>query len=62
MDRIIVLREEHILETGHHDTPISQGSHHAELYDTCFRRQSLEYVEQAGKRPGHKGALQRGMC
>jgi ATP-binding cassette subfamily B protein len=47
-DRIIVLREGHIIEQGDHDQLMAQASHYAELYSTYFRHQSLEYVEQAG--------------
>lgn len=46
-DRIIVLREGKIIETGDHKSLLAQGGHYAELYNTYFRHQSLEYVEQA---------------
>ncbi|MEA4909509.1 MAG: ABC transporter ATP-binding protein, partial [Anaerolineaceae bacterium] len=46
-DRIIVLREGKIIEEGNHATLMDQGGHYAELYNTYFRHQSLEYVEQA---------------
>jgi ATP-binding cassette subfamily B protein len=29
---------------------MAQGGHYAELYDTYFRHQSLDYVEEVGKR------------
>jgi ATP-binding cassette subfamily B protein len=48
-DRIIVLRGGHIIEEGTHDGLMGQGGHYAELYNTYFRHQSLEYIEQAGK-------------
>ncbi|MFZ5911789.1 MAG: hypothetical protein ACOYYU_17410 [Chloroflexota bacterium] len=35
-----------IFEEGSHDGLLSQGGHYATLYNTCFRRQSLVYVEQ----------------
>jgi ATP-binding cassette subfamily B protein len=46
-DRIIVLREGVILEEGDHASLLQRGGHYAELYNTYFRHQSLEYVEQA---------------
>ncbi len=47
-DRIIVLNQGEILEEGNHDSLLEQGGHYAELYNTYFRHQSLEYIEQAG--------------
>ena len=44
-DRIIVLRRGKIIEEGNHATLMAHGGHYAELYDTYFRHQSLEYVE-----------------
>ena len=46
-DRIIVLREGEIIEEGNHDSLLAAGGHYAELYNTYFRHQSLEYIEQA---------------
>ena len=48
-DRIIVLDHGLITEEGSHDSLLKQGGHYAELYNTYFRHQSLEYVEEAGK-------------
>ncbi len=47
-DRIIVLREGEIIEEGTHDSLLKQNGHYADLYNTYFRHQSLEYIEQAG--------------
>jgi ATP-binding cassette subfamily B protein len=44
-DRIIVLRAGQIIAEGTHDTLMSEGGHYAELYNTYFRHQSLEYIE-----------------
>jgi ATP-binding cassette, subfamily B, bacterial len=44
-DRIIVLRKGQIIEEGSHAALMARGGHYAELYDTYFRHQSLEYIE-----------------
>jgi len=44
-DRIIVMRDGRIIEEGTHTTLMDQGGHYAELYNTYFRHQSLEYIE-----------------
>lgn len=44
-DRIIVLRKGAIIEHGSHAQLMEQGGHYAELYNTYFRHQSLEYIE-----------------
>ncbi|NLG49639.1 MAG: ABC transporter ATP-binding protein [Chloroflexi bacterium] len=46
-NRIIVLKDGEIIEEGNHEALLEQGGHYAELYDTYFRHQSLEYIEQA---------------
>jgi len=51
-DQIIVLRKGAIIERGTHDELLAQGGHYAELYNTYFRHQSLEYIEQAGEMVG----------
>ncbi|NLE52330.1 MAG: ABC transporter ATP-binding protein [Chloroflexi bacterium] len=48
-DRIIVLRDGKIIEEGSHDELLEAGGHYAELYNTYFRHQSLEYIEESGK-------------
>lgn len=46
-DRIIVLNQGEILEQGTHDELMGAGGHYAELYNTYFRHQSLEYIEKS---------------
>jgi len=48
-DRILVMRQGEIIEEGNHEQLMAQGEHYAELYNTYFRHQSLEYVEEAKK-------------
>lgn len=48
-DRIIVLRKGEIIEEGDHDALMAADGHYAELYNTYFRHQSLEYIERAGE-------------
>ena len=45
-DRIIVLDHGQIIEEGNHNGLLAQGGHYADLYNTYFRHQSLEYVSQ----------------
>lgn len=45
-DRIIVLENGRIIEQGDHDQLIAHSGHYAELYDTYFRHQSLEYINR----------------
>lgn len=46
-DRIIVMENGKIIETGNHQGLLAVGGHYAELYNTYFRHQSLAYVEQS---------------
>jgi ATP-binding cassette subfamily B protein len=43
-DRIIVLKKGEIIEEGSHESLMTQGGHYAELYNTYFRHQSLDYL------------------
>jgi len=49
-DRIIVLRQGEIIEEGNHDALMARGGHYAELYNTYFRHQSLEYINAWNKK------------
>jgi len=45
-DRILVLRQGEVIESGSHATLIAAGGHYAQLYDTFFRHQSPDYVPE----------------
>jgi ATP-binding cassette, subfamily B, bacterial len=51
-DRIIVLQKGRMIEQGNHDQLMGQGGHYAELYNTYFRHQSLEYINARGGKTG----------
>lgn len=48
-DRIIVLREGRIIEEGNHQQLLDKDGHYASLFNTYFRHQSLEYIEESRK-------------
>lgn len=45
-DRIIVVENGSIIEEGDHNSLLAANGNYASLYNTYFRHQSLEYVEQ----------------
>jgi ATP-binding cassette, subfamily B, bacterial len=47
-DRIIVLKRGQIIEEGTHRELLVRGGHYAELYNTYFRHQSLDYKPWEG--------------
>jgi ATP-binding cassette subfamily B protein len=42
-DRIVVMDKGAIIEEGNHEDLLKQGGHYANLYNTYFRHQSLDY-------------------
>ena len=50
-DRIVVLAHGRIIEQGSHEALLARGGHYAELYNTYFRHQSLDFIEGAGPLP-----------
>ena len=47
-DRILVLQRGRIIEEGSHDHLLGRGGHYADLYNTYFRHQSLDFIEARG--------------
>lgn len=45
-DRILVLARGRIIEQGTHENLLQARGHYADLYNTYFRHQSLEYIEE----------------
>src|SRR5690606_17787809 len=43
---IIVVQRGRIIEGGSHEALLEAGGHYAQLYDTYFRHQSLDYIER----------------
>jgi len=48
-DRILVMQQGEIIEVGNHQALLDRGEHYADLYNTYFRHQSLDYIEEAKK-------------
>lgn len=48
-DRIVVMRSGSIIEQGDHESLLKHGGHYAELYNTYFRHQSLDYRPDGAK-------------
>jgi len=48
VDRIIVLDHGKIVEEGNHEELMKRGGTYANLYNTYFRHQSLDYIEKMG--------------
>ncbi|MHA1453603.1 MAG: ABC transporter ATP-binding protein [Promethearchaeota archaeon] len=49
VNRIIVLDQGKIVEEGSHDVLMEKGGKYAELYNTYFKHESLQYIEESGK-------------
>ncbi len=47
-DRIIIIDRGRVIGDGTHSSLMAEGGHYADLYNTYFRHQSLEYIESMG--------------
>jgi ATP-binding cassette subfamily B protein len=56
VDRIIVLDHGTVIEQGNHAALMARGGHYAELYDTYFRHQSLDYRATGTERQARPAA------
>jgi ABC-type multidrug transport system fused ATPase/permease subunit len=54
-DRILVLDQGRVIEDGNHDALLQRGGHYADLYNTYFRHQSLNYTPGEGFVPVNAG-------
>lgn len=57
-DRIVALRQGQIIEEGSHDELMEQGGYYAELYNTYFRHQELDYEPGKGFALVHQAVSQ----
>ncbi len=48
-DRIVVLEEGRVIEEGSHESLLKKDGYYSVLYNTYFRHQSLQYIEESGK-------------
>ena len=46
---IAVLDDGKIIEEGNHASLLEKGGHYSGLYNTYFRHQSMEYIEEFGR-------------
>ena len=46
VDRIIVLDNGKIIEEGNHEQLMKKNGYYAKLYDTYFKHQSYEFLEE----------------